>query len=190
MLDPRVAELGGRGLGPYGDPAHRAGSDRQLPGRRLRPADHFRKNVPGDEPAAVRTAPAQHPQYRQKQGTQGRSRQRAAAGRHLGTDQRRADERTWRNAPAPGLSDAPAPCGWPAPGRRVRAAHRRARGGAGGQGPAVERGRPVEGERRPSGSHSDHQCAPSRVGTGEEPGRLRKRARGRRPRHRATTGVE
>jgi hypothetical protein len=54
VLDPRVASVGGQGLGRGLDAAHRPGGDRRLPRRRSRSADHHRPRLQRREPAAVR----------------------------------------------------------------------------------------------------------------------------------------
>ena len=54
VLDPRVASLGGEGLGLGRHAANRPGSDRRFPRGRSRSADHHRARLQRGEPAAVR----------------------------------------------------------------------------------------------------------------------------------------
>ena len=56
VLDPRVAAVGGQGLGRDLDAAHRPGGDRRFPRRRSRSADHHRPRLQRRADAALRSA--------------------------------------------------------------------------------------------------------------------------------------
>ncbi len=56
LLGAGVTAVGGQGVGRRGHPAHRPGSDRRLPRRRSRPADHHRPGLQRRADAAVRAA--------------------------------------------------------------------------------------------------------------------------------------
>ena len=72
VLDPRVASVGGQGLGRGLDAAHRPGGDRRFPRRRSRSADHHRPGLQRREPAAVRVPGRRGAERHQVEHAQGR----------------------------------------------------------------------------------------------------------------------
>ena len=72
VLDPRVAAVGGQGLGLGLDAAHRPGGDRRFPRRRSRSADHHRARLQRREPAAVRVPGRRGAERHQVANAQGR----------------------------------------------------------------------------------------------------------------------
>ncbi len=72
VLDPRVAPVGRQELGRDRDAAHRPGSDRRLPRRRSRSADHHRPRLQRRADAAVRPAGEQDAVGRQEPQLEGR----------------------------------------------------------------------------------------------------------------------
>ena len=73
LLDSRVADVGGQGLGLGVDAAHRARGDRRVPRRRSRPADHHRQRAQrGQQAAAHRCRQRAQVEHAQGHGLQRR----------------------------------------------------------------------------------------------------------------------